>query len=487
MIIAQADVALLPKPVIVIGERELETATGGVHEHVYAATGAITGEIPLAGVLEIDAAVTAARAGFDRWSRLPAPERRNILLRLATLLERDAGLLAQLSVIDNAIPISVAQYGPHVAADSFRYNAGWADKIGGELLQTWPVPALDYSMEEPYGVVAVIIPWNGPVYALGMVLAPALAAGNAVVVKPPELAPYAALQFGRICLEAGIPEGVVTVVPGGATAGAALTSHPGVDKIHFTGSGTTAGHILTAASKNMTPVQLELGGKSAALIFNDADLESLDAFLLSGVINNSGQGCINATRLLVQDDIYDAVVERAAAIASKIALGDPTDPSTNMGPVIAQNAADRIMGMVADAKCDGGRLVFGGKRGEGPLSGGYYVEPTVFADVDPRSRLAQNEVFGPILAISRFETQEQAVGFANSTEFGLAGYVWTSDIKRAHNVAKSLAVGNVWVNGFAGIPTSVPFGGVRASGFGRLGGVHGIREFTRPKNVWVAL
>ncbi|HEY6870082.1 MAG TPA: aldehyde dehydrogenase family protein, partial [Novosphingobium sp.] len=332
--IAHPDVATLPRRALLIGDRHIESASGGTHTHIYAATGKPTAEIPLAGAAEVDAAVAAARRAAPLWAGMPRDQRRDCLIRLAHLLRENAAELTRLSVIDNGIVVGTQQYGPHVAADLFLYNAGWTDKIGGELISTWPGDALDYTLDEPYGVVAVIIPWNGPVYALGMVLAPALAAGNAIVVKPPELAPYAALRFGELCLEAGMPAGTVNIVPGGPEGGAALTSHPGIDKISFTGSGATARHILAAAQKNLTPVQLELGGKSASIVFDDADLDAFLQLGLAGIVNNSGQGCINPTRLLVQRGIYDTAVERLAQAAAALPMGDPTDPASVIGPVV---------------------------------------------------------------------------------------------------------------------------------------------------------
>lgn len=485
--IKDADTAILPEPRLLIGDRRVADASGGRHEHVYAATGKVTGAIPLAGAAEIDQAVAAARAAAPGWAGMQPDRRRDLMLRFADLLIENADELARLSVVDNSIVIRNARYGPHVAADAFRYNAGWTDKIGGEVISTWPAPALDYTLDEPYGVVAVIIPWNGPVYAMGMVLAPALAAGNTVVVKPPELAPYAVLRLGELFLEAGFPAGVVNIVPGGPEAGAALTTHAGVDKISFTGSGATAQRILTSAAKNMTPVHLELGGKSASLIFDDADLDAFDLLSLSGIVNNSGQGCINPTRLLVQSRIYDEVVERLGATAKGITLGDPTDDAMIMGPVVDDRAATRIMGMIDRARADGARLIAGGERMGGAMADGYFVQPTVFADVDHKAELSQCEVFGPVLAVTRFDGEEDAIRMANDTEFGLAGYCWTQDLKRAHRVSKALVAGNIWVNGFTGIPTSAPFGGVRQSGHGRLGGIHGVREYLRPKNIWIGL
>lgn len=485
--INDADLSVLPRRALLIGDRFLDEGSGGVHTHIYAATGKPTGTIPLAGVAEIDAAVAAARRAAPLWADMPRNERRDCLIRLAHLLQANAGPLARISTIDNGIPICTQQYGPHVAADSLLYNAGWTDKIGGDVIATWPAPALDYTLDEPFGVVAVIIPWNGPVYALGMVLGPALAAGNVVVVKPPELAPYAALRFGELCLEAGLPAGAVNIVPGGPEAGEALTTHPGIDKISFTGSGATAQRILANVARRMTPVQLELGGKSASILFDDADLDAFTPLGLSGIVNNSGQGCINPTRLLVQSGIYEEVLARLKAVADNLTIGDPVDPATIIGPVVDDRAVSRIMGMIDRAKTCGARLVTGGERMAGEMANGYYIQPTIFADVPHQAELSQHEVFGPVLAVTPFETEEEAIALANGTEFGLAGYVWTNDLKRAHRTAKRLVAGNIWVNGFTGIPTSAPFGGVGQSGVGRLGGIHGIREFMRPKNIWIGL
>ena len=485
--VADADVSVLPRRALLIGDRFLETASGGFHTHVYAATGKPTGAIPLAGPGEIDLAVAAARHAAASWAKMPRNLRRDCMIRLAHLLVAHADELARLATIDNGIPMLFQQYGPHVAADALLYNAGWTDKIGGEVIPTWPAPALDYTLDEPYGVVGVIIPWNGPVYALGMVLAPVLAAGNTVIVKPPELAPYAAIRFGELCLDAGIPPGVVNVVPGGAEAGSALTRHKGVNKISFTGSGATAQHILASAAPNMTPVHLELGGKSASIVFDDADLDAFTPLGLSGIINNTGQGCINPTRLLVQRGIYEEVLARLQAVAGNLSIGDPVDPTTIIGPVIDEHAMTRIMGMIDRAKGSGARLIAGGNRCGDALADGYFIAPTVFADVQHEAELSQTEVFGPVLAVTPFDTEAEAIALANGTDFGLAGYIWTQDLKRAHRTAEQMVAGNIWINGFTGIPTSVPFGGIGQSGVGRLGGIHGIREFMRPKNVWLAL
>jgi aldehyde dehydrogenase (NAD+) len=280
---------------------------------------------------------------------------------------------------------------------------------------------------------------------------------------------------------------VVNVITAGPEGGEALVRHPGVDKIHFTGSGATAKRILATALDTLKPVGLELGGKSANIVFADANLEEAAQQAISGIVNLSGQGCINGTRILVEWPTYEQLVELATTYLSGVVVGDPTDESTFFGPVISDGACRRILGVIDDAKASRARLVMGGERMGGELADGYYVAPTVFADVDNRSSLARQEVFGPVLAMMPFDTEEEAVAMGNDTPYGLAAYIQTNDLRRAHRVAAALDTGNIWVNGFMGIPGSAPFGGVKQSGYGRLGGIAGIREFTRAKNVWVAL
>ncbi len=479
---------LLPNPGLLIGDRRVAMASGGGFEHVYAANGQPTGYVPLAGAKEMDEAVAAARRALPAWQKMPRDRRRDLLLAYASLLDSNRDRLSQLNVIDNGTPLSLAQYMPTKAIDLFRYNAGWADKIGGDVVPTWPAPAFDYTRQEPYGVVAILIPWNGPITAIGMTAAPALAAGNCVVIKPPELAPYTALEMGQLFLEAGFPPGVVNVVPAGPAGGEALCRHPDVDKIHFTGSGATARKILASALENLVPVGLELGGKSANIIFADADLEQAIPHTIAAVASLSGQGCVLGTRVLVQRAIYHDVVERVVEAVKALSIGDPLKSSTRIGPVVSSTACARIMDTIGRARSEGdGRLVLGGQRLSGDLADGYFIAPTIFADVDNSSLLAQNEIFGPVLAIIPFDDDEEAVRLANATAFGLAAYVHTNDLRRAHTMAAELIAGNVAINGSMANPISAPFGGVRQSGFGRLGGIEGIREFSRPKNVWMAM
>jgi aldehyde dehydrogenase (NAD+) len=488
MPIGEAVLDVFPRPGLLIGDRLVTATTGGEFQHVYPATGKPTLNVPLAGAADIDAAVQAARAASPEWQSWTVDRRRDVMLRFAALVGDHEEAIGQLSVFENGTPIRLAETFVPRVADAFTYNAGWADKVGGDVIATWPVAALDYTVVEPYGVVGIIIPWNGPVPTLGMTLAPALAAGNTVVLKPSRPAPFSPLLVGRLLLEAGFPPGVVNIVPGGPEAGDALVRHPGVDKIHFMGSSAVARAVLAAASVNLTPVSLELGGKSANIIFADADLDAAAELAVSAIVLMSGQACLIGTRVLVEDTVYDDVVERCKTKVEQIAVGDPASASTTMGPLISPSACERVLGFVERARASGeGRLVTGGHRMGGDLADGYFVAPTIFADVDNGSDLAQREIFGPVIAIRPFSTEAEALSIANDHRYGLAAYIQTNDLKRAHRLAAALEAGSVWINGFPGVPGSIPFGGTKQSGYGRLGGLAGIQEFSRPKNVWTAL
>jgi acyl-CoA reductase-like NAD-dependent aldehyde dehydrogenase len=368
-----------------------------------------------------------------------------------------------------------------------RYYAGWVDKLEGEVLPVHGGRGLDYVLHEPYGVVGAIVPWNGPMMGMGQKVAPALAAGNTVVAKPPEIAPFGALRFAELALEAGLPPGVLNVVPGGAEAGEAMLRHPGIDKVSFTGGTATATRIMEAAAATRKPLALELGGKSASVIFADADLDAAapTAAMLGSVLL-SGQGCALGTRLYVQDSVYDEVVDRVLATVATVAVGDPLDPSVLMGPVVTEAACNRILGVIEAAVTTGaGRLLTGGQRVQGELAGGYFIPPTIFGDVDQASSLARDEIFGPVLSILPFSTEAEVVAKVNDSPFGLSAYVHTSDVSRAHRVAAVLDVGSVTVNAVPMASPTVPFGGYKQSGFGREGGRAGIDEFTRPKNVFI--
>jgi aldehyde dehydrogenase (NAD+) len=454
----------------------------GTFEHRYAATGEVQATVGLAGAKDVDAAVEAAREAQPVWQQMLPVERARILHRLADLIEADGEEIDELGALDNGTPVSVIHPGTYTAG-WVRYYAGWCDKLDGEVLPA-AMPGLCYVQPEPYGVIAAIPPWNGSMMGMGQKCGPALAAGNAVVAKPPELAPFGMLRFGELALEAGLPPGVLNIVVGGATAGEALVGHPGVDKISFTGGCETARKMMATAAQNLTPLALELGGKSANIVFADADLDSaaLMAAMLGAALL-SGQGCALPTRLYVQQDVYDEVVAKVVAIVESLPVGDPLDPGTVIGPVVSEPAMQRILGMVDRAKAAGATLLTGGER---IGTEGWFVAPTVFGDVDHDSELARDEVFGPVLSILRFDTEDEVVAKANDSGFGLAAYLHTKDASRVHRLANRLEAGTVTANGFPAMSPSTPFGGYKQSGFGREGGRAGIEEMVRRKNVFVA-
>jgi aldehyde dehydrogenase (NAD+) len=476
-----------PAPSIWIGAERLDRGSGGTHAHINPATGRAQCDIPLAGKAEVDAAVEAAAAAFEIWRWWRPADRRDALLRLAGLLRQNADEFARLGAYDNGTPIMVGKGGVDTAASWTSYYAGWADKLDGAVSSTFGASGeFAYSLPEPYGVIGIIITWNGPLISLGMKVGPALAAGNTVVVKPSEMTPFAPDLFMRLVLEAGIPPGVVNMLPGGLEAGEALVLNPKVEKISFTGGPVAARKILALCAGQLKPAVLELGGKSANLIFPDANLDIASqhaaAFPL-GVL--SGQGCALPTRLLVHKDIYQEVVARVVAIAPHLPVGDPFDPAMMSGPVVNRSAYDRILNLIGRARDQGmGKLVAGGGRLEGK-GDGYFIQPTVFIDVDPTSELAQEEVFGPVLSILPFNDEDEAIRIANGTAYGLSAYVQTRDIQRVHRLAERLRAGTVFVNGARPIPANAPFGGVGLSGYGREGGRPGIDEFLRPKMVGI--
>ena len=477
----------LPRNTVIVGSRAEAGGSGASHPHLYPATGRLTAELALAGQAEVDAAVQAARSAFPAWRAMPGDKRRDLLLKLASLIEQNLQPLSELLTIENGAPILV---GPFMVADAvqkFRYFAGWADKIKGETVATWGVPAHNYVAYEPYGVIGTIVPWNGPLYAATMVMAPALAAGNCIVIKAPELAPYTVMRLAELCLEAGFPPGVVNMLVGGADVGEAIVRHPGIDKIQFVGSGATAKKVLRSAAETLKPCGLELGGKSAVLVFADADLQQAARRGLSGAMSASGQGCVNGTRLYVERAIYEPYLKMLAGIAAHIKIGDPLDRATIMGPIISESALQRIVGTVEQAvQRDRGRLVTGGARLGGEHAQGYFLPITVIADVDPGSSLARHEVFGPVLAVTPFDSEEQAVALANASDYGLGAYIHTENLRRAHDVAAQMQAGMVQVNGSGeGMQPNLPFGGMKQSGYGRLGGEQGLHEFLQVKNVWM--
>jgi acyl-CoA reductase-like NAD-dependent aldehyde dehydrogenase len=459
-----------------------------VHAHIYPATGQPNAHIALAGADEVDRAVASAWDAHREWLSLTVDRRRDLLIDLADAVHENLDELAHLNVHDYAVPISFA--GNAILLERFlRHFAGYVDKPHGTTTPVTGSFDINLIEREPYGVVGVITPWNGSLVVTGSCVAPALAAGNAVVLKPSEVAPFAALRFGELCVEAGLPAGLVNVVPAGPQGGDALVRHPGIRKIHFTGGETTARKVLQSAAINLTPVVTELGGKSANIIFGDADLDA--AAMLSahqGPLIQSGQSCACASRVLVHESVYDAFLEKFVGVIEGSTIGDPLDPSVVVGPVISQSAMDRILGTVQDVVTSGvGDLIIGGKRLGGALAEGYYIEPTVFAEVDNASPLAQTETFGPVVSVIKFSDEAEAVRIANDTSYGLNAFVQTNDLGRAHRVARRLEAGSVWINRFSDIAPQGPYGGYKKSGVGRTGGLEGLHEFLQIKNIRIAM
>ena len=477
--------ARISLPVIahLIGPKRVTAGSAGVFIHHSPTTGRQQAEVPLGGHAEVDAAVTAARAAYPAWRKTLPTTRRDLLNKLALLIESRTDDFARIAALEIGMPIGSAAMIARLTREWISYYAGWADKITGDVSRSTP-DELAYTIPDPYGVIAIIVTWNGPLISLGMKVAPALAAGNTVVIKPAEFTPFTAQLFVELCLEAGIPPGVVNLVHGAAEAGSALTSHRGVDKISFTGGPATAQRILESAAKTMRPTVLELGGKSANLLFEDADMAQALPFSVSMCMMLAGQGCSFPTRLLVQDTIYDQTLQGLQQVIGQLAIGDPMLPTTFMGPLVNRAAVDRVMGFIDRAKAQkSGKLVTGGKRLEGELAAGCFIAPTVFADVDPRSELATTEVFGPVLSVMKFSSEEEAMALANATEYGLAAYIQSNDAGRIRRLAAGLRAGSICVNGAIAVQPHAPFGGIGLSGVGKEGGKAGLDEFIFQKSV----
>lgn len=473
---------------ILIGNDLRDSGSAGVVEHRYPATGEINGIVHMGGPKEITEAVAQAKEAAVGWQALTPAERGRLVGRLADIVEAWGEDFQRLSAAETAMPTRLFSAHHKGAVEWIRTYQGYADKIGGDLTEASSPGRLEYTRHEPFGVIGVIITWNVALLSLAMKVPAALVAGNTVVVKPSEITPYTPVLFGKACLEAGIPAGVVNIVPGGGEAGKALVSHEDVDKISFTGGTSTAARMMEAGAPLIKPFCFELGGKSSRLIFPDADIgQAVEA--ATAYLANAGQSCRLSSRIFVHESIYDECKAMFIKALGALVVGDPMDESTTMGPMVNAAARDRVLGCIqtaVDKKY--GKLVIGGKasRMEGQFASGSFMEPTLFEDVDPASPLAQEELFGPVLSLFRFSDEADVIKQANFTKYGLANYVHTRDLDRAIRVTSQLKSGMVYVNKASGRNPGAPFGGWRQSGMGYEGGRAGLDEYLRKKTVGLA-
>lgn len=474
-----------------IGGRWEAAASGQTFTTVNPSTGEPLAEVAAGDREDIDRAVRAARQAFDHgpWTQSLSPlERSKLIWRLADLIERDGEILAQIDSLDNGKPVSKARASDvPLSVDHMRYYAGYPTKIEGATLPVNTPGMLNYTIREPIGVVGLIVPWNYPLLMAIWKIAPALAAGNCIILKPAEQTSLSALWLARLFEEAGFPPGVFNVVTGlGETAGAALTEHPHVDKVGFTGSTEVARKILRASTGNLKRVSLELGGKSPNIVFADADLDQAITGATWAIFGNNGQSCTAGSRLYIERGIFHQVLEGVADEASKIRIGMGMQvDQPQLGPVVSQEQLERVLGYIAEGERGGGQRVLGGNRIGGAMAGGFFVEPTIYTQISDEMKIAREEIFGPVVVAMPFDDPDEIIRRANDTPYGLAAGLWTRDLSRAHRMAKALRAGTVWINTWGDTEAASPFGGYKQSGHGREMGKEAIDLYTELKSVWV--
>ena len=469
-----------------IGGEFVDAIDGATIDVIDPHDGSLLAKVAEAKEADVDRAVEAATDAKKAWGRMAAADRGRLILKLADAIEADADNLAMIETRDTGHPYrDTRNLDVMRTAATFRYFGGMADKFQGSVV---PVEAgfLDYVTPEPLGVVGQIVPWNFPVMFCSWKMGPALAAGNTVVLKPAEITPLSALRIAELMKEVGFPDGVVNIVPGyGNTAGQRIVDHPGIAKVSFTGSTNVGKHVAAGAAATLKQVHLELGGKGANIVFEDAILPAAVGGTAFGIFHNQGQACIAASRLIIHEKVVDEFMERFLALAGSIKLGDPKDPSTEMGPLTSAMHRDRVLSYIEVAKSEGGEVLLGGKAPSDPaLANGCYIEPTVVR-ADHTSQVACQEVFGPFMTVHTFSTDEEALEIANSVDYGLGGGLWTQNLSRAHKVARELHAGMVWINSYKRVNPGSPFGGIGQSGYGREMGFEAMREYTESKAVWV--
>jgi len=453
------------------------------------ATEEVIASVAAAGEPDVDRAVRSARATFesDKWRKMSARQRGEAVWRLGELILKNKDELARLETLNNGKPVFESMIDVRLAAATYKYYGGWADKIHGETI---PVdgPFLNYTLREPLGVVGAIVPWNFPISLAAWKIAPALACGNTVVLKPAELTPFTAIRMAELAIEAGLPPGAFNCIPGpGSVAGSALVKHPEVDKIAFTGSTDVGKQIMRDAAGTVKKISLELGGKSPNIVYADADLDAAARGALTGIFYGKGEVCAAGSRLLVEDSAVEEMRTRILERAKKMVAGDPLDPKTRLGALVSKTQMERVLKYIESGKAEGAKLLSGGART--PVNGkGYFVQPTVFEGVEREMTIAREEIFGPVLAMMTFsDGMAGATELANATIYGLAASIWTRDIKKALRTAREIRAGTVWINTYNMYDAASPFGGFKQSGFGRDLGVHALEGYMQVKSVWVDL
>ncbi|MBS1957663.1 MAG: aldehyde dehydrogenase family protein [Cyanobacteria bacterium SZAS-4] len=476
---------------LLIDGKWVNAESGKTFETRNPATDQVIGKVAEGSKADVDKAVKAARKAVEEgpWRKMSTAQRAKLMYKLADLVEKNADQLAQLETLDNGKPINESK---HIdvpqTIETFRYYGGWATKIEGETINANP-NMFTYTLREPVGVVGQIIPWNFPMLMAAWKLGPALACGNAIVLKPAEQTPLTALRIGELVLEAGFPEGVVNIITGfGAdSAGSAISNHMDIDKVAFTGEDKTGREIVKASVGNLKRVSLELGGKAPNIVFADADIDAAVKGAITGIFFNQGQVCCAGSRLFLEKSIHDEFMSKLLARVAKMQQGPGMDEKTQIGPQVSKDQQDRILSYIDIAKKEGASVACGGDAPAGDLAKGYFVKPTIFTGVNNDMRIAQEEVFGPVLAVIPFNSVEEVAEQANKITYGLSGAVWTSDVKKAHKLASQIKAGTVWVNCVNMLDPAIPFGGYKMSGYGRELGKHSIDLYTNIKSVWVNL
>ncbi|HET8668349.1 MAG TPA: betaine-aldehyde dehydrogenase [Terriglobales bacterium] len=470
---------------------EWRDATGGrTFDTVNPATGEVLTQVAEASTADVNAAVAAARSAFDpngAWRKMSASDRGKVLWRIADLLEQNIEEISELETLDNGKPIFESRnVDLPMVIDVFRYYAGWATKIHGETVNTFD-NAFTYTIREPVGVIGAIVAWNFPLLLASWKLGPALACGNTAVLKPAEQTPLTALRFAEITKQAGLPDGVLNVVTGGPEVGAALAKHPDVNKLAFTGSTIVGKEIMRTAADTLKRVTLELGGKSPNIVFADSDMDGAVKGAINGIFYGKGEVCCAGSRLFVESRVRDEFMEKLVQRTKKLQPGDPLDPKTRLGAIVSEQQMKTVLGYIDAGKKEGAELVTGGERVKVGSGNGYFIAPTIFGGVKNDMKIAQEEIFGPVLATLTFDDVDEVAAAANQNSYGLAAAVWTNDIKKAHQLSRKLNAGTVWINTYGLMNAALPFGGYKQSGFGRELGMQAIEHYTELKTIWMSM